>query len=72
MRLELDPLDLKAEYRDGDNQKINTRDVTLDKLTEEAQGAVRAVGRGVFYTWDRRTYCAVFEGMGRARVISGD
>lgn len=64
MKLELDPLDLRSEFQEKDrrglDQACNTRDVTFEKLSEAAQVAVRAVGRGVFYAWDRQTYNAVY------------
>lgn len=54
MKLELDPLDLAPEFQEGDgnktDQKINTRDVTFDKLNETAQAAVLAVGKATFYS----------------------
>ena len=63
MKLELDPLDLKPEYQRGVgsdiDQACSTRDVTFDKLNEQAQTAVSVVGRGTFYAWDRRTYNSV-------------
>lgn len=64
MKLELDPLDLKEEYRNGDDQKISTRDVSLDKLTDKVRVAVLAVGRATFYAWDRRTHRSVFDETG--------
>ena len=64
MKLELDPIDLSPEYQRGAkgevDQACNTREVTFDKLNEQAQTAVRAVGRATFYAWDRRTYNAVY------------
>ena len=58
MHLTLDPADLKPEFQEitdnGVDQAINTRDVTFEKLSDEAQAAVRAVGQGTFYAWDRR------------------
>lgn len=65
MKLELDPIDLKPEYQTKDSeggidQKCNTRDVVFDKLNEQAQCAVRAVGKAVFHAWDRRTYNAIY------------
>ena len=60
MKLELDPLDLNPQYRDGKTQACPTSAVSFAKLTKEAQAAVRAVGRAVFYAWDRETYNAVY------------
>ena len=64
MKLELDPLDLKSEHQrqtDGEvDQACSTRDVSFDKLNEEVQKAVCAVGRATFYAWDRRTYNVVY------------
>jgi len=64
MKLELDPMDLKAEFQRGTggdvNQACSTRDVNFDKLNEQAQAAVKVVGRATFYAWDRQTYNAVY------------
>ena len=64
MKLTLDPSDLKKKHqtREGDNrdQAISTSKVTFEHLNDAAQAAVRAVGRGTFYTWDEMTYNAVF------------
>ncbi len=64
MQIRLDPTDLRPEYQRRSinvlDQAISTRDVTFEKLTHEAQAAVRAAGRGVFYSWDGQTYNAVY------------
>ncbi len=64
MKLTLDPLDLKSEFQEqtdhGIDQKIASRDVTFDKLTKEAQKAVKAVGQATFYAWDHKTYGAIY------------
>ena len=66
MQLFLDPLDLRPEFQEGEagdiDQAISTRDVKFHTLNEQAQAAVRIVGRGIFYSWDRQTYNAVFVG----------
>jgi len=63
MKLELDPTDLKPEYQKGTGTRIDqacsTREVSFEKLSEQAQAAVSAVGRATFYAWDRQTYSAV-------------
>lgn len=56
MRLLLDPLDLKPEYRKGGDQAISTFQVSFDKLTAKAQVAVGAVGSATFYSWDHATH----------------
>lgn len=63
MKLMLDPADLKPEFRDEEGKtarpKISTWQVTFDKLSEEAQAAVRAVGRATYCSWDGLTYNSV-------------
>lgn len=58
MKLELDELDLQKEHRDRPTSTIK-----FEHLTEAAQAAVIAVGRGTFYR-DRgsshENYNAVF------------
>ena len=60
MQLFLDPLDLAPPFRKGDDQAISTHAVTFDKLTPEAQAAVRVVGRATFQSWDKQTYNAIY------------
>lgn len=65
MRLELDAADLKPEHqtkddRGGIRRNCHTKDVTFDKLNEQAQCAVRAVGKAVFYARDRRTQNTIY------------
>lgn len=64
MKLELDPLDLKPGWQEkggenGIDQKCNTRDITFEKFPTRVQLAIKAVGRAVFYAWDRKTYNAI-------------
>ena len=64
MQLLLDPMDLKPKFQQGKggsvDQNISTRDVTFDKLNEQAQQAVAIVGRATFYAWDKQTYNAIY------------
>lgn len=55
MRLELDRNDLKPEY-----QNRNISQIQFEHLTDKAQCAVRVVGRGTLYEWDRRSYNTIY------------
>ena len=64
MKLELDPADLKPKWQKGTGNEVDqacsTREVSFERLNEQAQAAVSAVGQGTFYAWDRKTYNAVY------------
>jgi len=63
MKLTLNPSDLSRVYQTvrGDvGQVIPTHRVSFEKLSPEAQAAVRVVGRAIFHSWDEKTFVAVF------------
>lgn len=60
MKLELDPLDLRPEFKKDGDLAIPTSTVTFEKLDSQAQAAVKVVGRATFYTFDRQNYNAVY------------
>jgi hypothetical protein len=64
MKLELDPSDLSSEHQEGTPQDVDqncsTSQVTFDRLNPGAQAAVRAVGKAIFFSWNRQTYNAVY------------
>jgi hypothetical protein len=62
MQIEFDPSDLKRKYKntEGTDQKINTSEVTGDKLNRKAQKVLKIVRRAGFFAWNRMTYNAVW------------
>lgn len=54
MKLTLDRLDMKNEYRD-----VNCSQVKFEYFKTEVQLAIRAVGRATFWNWDRKSYNSV-------------
>jgi hypothetical protein len=55
MKIEFYPDDLKPEYKN-----ISAYQVTYKHLNEKALEILKLVGRGLFYSWDKQTYNAVF------------
>jgi hypothetical protein len=66
MKLTFDPLDLKPEHLRADGTPgsphplLSAREVTFDALTTESQKVLSVAGRGVYWSWDRSSYNAVF------------
>ena len=58
MRLLLDPSDLKEEHLDenGVEQECSTQSVTFEYLNDDAQAAVKMVGRGTFNSFNHQEH----------------
>lgn len=55
MKLTLDRLDLRKEYKD-----ISCSKTKFGHFSDKAQVAIRTVGRAVFYEYDRSSYNAIY------------
>jgi hypothetical protein len=55
MRIDLNPEDLKPEFKD-----LSAWQVKFEHLNTDAQKATLAAGRATFWSWDRQTHDAVY------------
>lgn len=55
MKLLLDDMDLKEEHR-----MVNCSLTRFEHFTEEAQEAIRVVGKATYETWERDNYNAIY------------
>lgn len=64
MEVTLDPGDLDPQYQKWIGNKVELKipisEVTFAKLNKKAQKAVTIAGRGIFYSWDKKTYAVIY------------
>lgn len=65
MKLTLDREDLRREH-DG----VNTSQTKFEHFNDEAQAALRVIGRGTLYEYDRSSYNAIYPPKGEVSPVA--
>jgi hypothetical protein len=64
MQLTFDPADLRPEFQTGEgssvDQAISTSQIAYEHLNDQAQQALRVVGKGTYFNWQRDNYNVVY------------